>query len=194
MDNSNTNPEIWVENHGDALYRYALGQVRNGEVAENLIQETFVSGLKSQASFSGQSAERTWLIAILKHKIVDHLRQSYREKPVSDLISDEQTIDDFFDQTNHLKKEPRAWSSPPEATLGKTEFWQTIENCLQKLPQRIADAFSLREIENMDTKEICKLLGITPTNLWVMLHRARLQLRECVQINWFENTKGKSNE
>jgi len=194
MDNSTTNPEVWVDVHGDSLFCYARGRVRNQDVAENLVQETFLAGLKSQATFSGQSAERTWLIAILKHKIVDHLRQSYREKPVSDLISDEQTIDDFFDQTNHLKKEPRAWSSPPEATLEKTEFWQTIENCLQKLPQWIADAFSLREIENMDTKEICKLLGITPTNLWVMLHRARLQLRECVQINWFENTKGKSNE
>jgi RNA polymerase sigma-70 factor (ECF subfamily) len=192
MDNSSTNPEAWVDNHGDALFRYALGRVRNQDVAENLVQETFLAGLKSQASFSGQSAERTWLIAILKHKIIDHLRASYREKPVTDLISDEQSIDSFFDETDHLKKEPGAWNSPAENTAEKTEFWQTIESCLQKLPQKTADAFSLREIENMDTPEICKVLGITPTNLWVMLHRARLQLRECLQSNWFENVKGKN--
>lgn len=189
MDNSNTNPDNWVETHGDHLFRYALGRVRNREVAENLVQETFLAGLKSQASFSGQSAERTWLIAILKHKIIDHLRQSYREKPVSDLITDDKTIDEFFDETEHYKKEPSNWVPQAQTTLEKTEFWQAVEGCLQNLPKKIADAFSLREIENMDTKEICKVLNITPTNLWVILHRARLQLRQCLEINWFERTE-----
>ena len=191
MDNSNANPDVWVENHGDALFRYALGRVRNREAAENLVQETFLAGLKSQASFSGQSAERTWLIAILKHKIIDHLRQSYREKPVSDLIADEKTIDEFFDETDHYKKEPSNWVPQAQTTLEKTEFWQTVEGCLQNLPKKIADIFSLREIENMDTKEICKLFNITPTNLWVILHRARLQLRQCLETNWFERPQGK---
>lgn len=186
MDNSRTNPEVWIDTHGDHLFRYALGRVRNREVAENLVQETFLAGLKAQAAFSGQSAERTWLIAILKHKIIDHLRQSYREKPVSDLISEEQTIDEFFDETGHYKKEPGNWVPQAQTTLERTEFWQTIENCLQKLPQKTADVFSLREIENKDTKEICKLFNISPTNLWVILHRARLQLRQCLETNWFE--------
>lgn len=193
MNNTNTDPQNWVDEHGDHLFRYALSRIRNREIAENLVQETFLAGLKAQASFSGHSAERTWLIAILKHKMIDHLRQSYREKPVSDLIYDDKTIDEFFDETEHFKKDPVNWTPQAQAVLEKTEFWQTVENCLQKLPQKIADAFSLREIENMTTKDICKLLQITPTNLWVILHRARLQLRECLQINWFENSKGKNN-
>lgn len=191
MTNSAINPENWVEAHGDILYRYALSRVRDQQAAENLVQETFLAGLKSAASFSGQSAERTWLIAILKHKIIDFLRQSYREKPVTDLKSEEQSIDEFFDETGHFKKEPTVWDVDSALLSEKKEFWQTVQDCLQKLPPKTADVFSLREIDQVDSKEICKLLNISSTNLWVILHRARLHLRRCLELNWFESQKGR---
>ncbi len=181
-----SNPEQWVDRYGDYLYRFALGRLRNPELAENYVQETFLAALKAKKTFAGNSSERTWLTSILKHKIIDHYRKTYKEKPVTDLQSEENTIDHFFDQTEHMKKEPGRWLSNPHHLLENSEFWKTFEQCLKKLPRSTADAFALREIDQYESKEICKILKVSTSNLWVMLYRARLQLRQCLETNWFE--------
>jgi len=180
------NPELWVDQYGDYLYHFALGRLRNSTDAENAVQETFLSAFKSADSFSGKSSERTWLIGILKHKIIDHFRKSYREQPVTDLKREEEAINQFFDRDEHLKKHPSQWIPNPDELLEKKEFWDVFYKCSEKLTKITSDAFLLREVEKMDSKEICKILGITPSNLWVLLHRARLHLRQCIEINWFE--------
>jgi len=183
-----SDPEQWVDLYGNYLYRFALGRLRNPEEAENTVQETFLAAFKAKESFSGRSSERTWLIGILKHKIIDYFRKKYREIPVSDLqIQDEQaTVDSFFDQVEHPLKYPSDWEADPRTLSENNEFWGILEQCLKKLPQATALAFSMREMDAMKTPEICQILNITPTNLWVMLHRARLQMRGCLEKNWFE--------
>ncbi len=186
-----SDPATWVDSHGDYLFRYALMRLRNREAAENAVQETFLAALSARKSFGGRSSERTWLIGILKHKIIDHYRKSFRESSISQIQSDEeQTIDQFYDAVENPKGYPKDWMPDPVKVLHSREFWDIFKGCLGHLPQRTASAFSMREMDGMETDEICKELGISPTNLWVMLHRARLQLRACLEENWFE--KGRS--
>ncbi len=185
-----SSPETWVRDHGDYLFRYAMMRLRDRDTAENMVQETFLAALKGRASFNGRSSERTWMVGILKHKIIDHYRKDFRERPVTDLQDffgeEERTIDSFYDALENPRKYPKDWMPDQQATLVSKEFWTTLHGCLQKLPGPTAGAFAMREVDDMDTAAICKELGITPTNLWVMLHRARLQLRECLERNWFE--------
>jgi RNA polymerase sigma-70 factor (ECF subfamily) len=184
----NSDPAKWVDLYGNYLYRFALGRLRNKQEAENVVQETFLAALKGKDSFSGRSSERTWMIGILKHKIIDYFRKKYRETPVTDLQTDQEqmTIDSFFDQTEHPLKYPSDWEANPRELSSNHEFWLVLEECMKKLPQATALAFSMREIDQMKTEEICQTLNITPTNLWVMMHRARLQMRGCLEENWFE--------
>ncbi len=182
-----SDPSGWVDQHGDYLFRYALMRVRNREAAENLVQETFLAALTARKSFTGRSTERTWMVGILKHKIIDTYRKSFREKSISEIQTDEeQTIDSFYDAVGNPGKYPKDWMPDPEKLLHSKEFWDILKGCLSKLPERTAAAFSMREMDDLDTAEICKELGISSTNLWVILHRARLQLRECLERNWFE--------
>ncbi len=178
----------WVDLYGNYLYRFALSRLRDPQEAENAVQETLLAAFQAKKSFSGRSSERTWLIGILKHKIIDYFRKKYREIPVSNLQPnmDQTAIDSFFDETEHPLKYPTNWSANPRELSEKSEFWTILEKCLKKLPQATALAFSMREIDRMKTDEICQTLNITPTNLWVMLHRARLQMRGCLEHHWFE--------
>ena len=183
-------PEHWVDEYGNYLFHFALSRLRNIADAENAVQETFLAALKAKDSFSGKSTQRTWLIGILKHKIIDRLRKAYREKPVTDLHKHEEAVDQFFDQNGLSKKQLAKWIPQPDELLEKKEFWNTFYKCSERLPKTAGDAFLLREVEKLDSKEICKVLGISLSNLWVLLHRARLQLRDCLEINWFNNRKG----
>jgi RNA polymerase sigma-70 factor (ECF subfamily) len=185
-NNSPTDPEGWVDAYGNYLYHFALSRLRNTTEAENVVQETFLAALKAKDNFSGRSSERTWLIGILKHKIIDVMRKGYREKPVTDLQKNEDAIDQFFDHAGHPKGDVGHWIPKPDELLEKKEFWSVFYSCSEKLPKTAGDAFLLREVEKLESKEICKVLNITPSNLWVLLHRARLQLRECLEINWFQ--------
>ena len=185
-----SDPSTWVTQHGDYLYRYALMRVRNVDLAENLVQDTFLAALAGRKSFSGRSAEKTWMVGILKHKIIDHYRKGFREKSVTELQTDEeQTIDEFFDMAGHPKQRPRDWMPDQEVLLHSKEFWQVFRSCLSQLPERTANAFTMRELDGRSTEEICATLSITPTNLWVMLHRARLQLRALLEKEWFEKNQ-----
>jgi RNA polymerase sigma-70 factor, ECF subfamily len=178
-------PETWVDRHGDCLYRYALLRLREPELAADAVQETFLEALRSRASFAGRSSERTWLVGILKHKIVDHLRRSRREQPLASTTAPGAADDSFFDRRGFWKGRFRAWSGDPSHALETHEFWDVFGNCLAKLPPATADAFFLRELDGLSGEEVHQLLQITPANLWTRLHRARLLLRRCLESNWF---------
>lgn len=176
----------WLEEHGDALYAYALPRVRNPDVAEDLVQETLLAAIKGHKDFAGLSAERTWLTGILKHKLIDHLRKSMRQRPLSELDVD--VTEEFFDSRGQWKASSPEWRGRPDALLERAEFRDVLQGCLSKLPSRIAQLFWLREAEEVSTEQLCQELGITPTNVWTMLHRARLGLRRCLGENWFGET------
>ena len=180
-----TDPERWVDEHGDYLFRFAVSRLRRREVAEDLVRETFLAALRARERVAGASSERTWLVGILKRKIVDHLRRTGREHPTGELAAVDRWADGLFDQRGHWKTKPGKWPGDPGAAIEKAEFWSIFSHCLGKLPERLANAFVLREVEELDSHEVCKVLGISANNLWVMLHRARLALWRCLEINWF---------
>jgi RNA polymerase sigma-70 factor (TIGR02943 family) len=185
---SGVNPECWVDNHGDCLYRYALLRVRRPEVAEDLVQETLYAAFRSYSNFQGKSSERSWLCGILKNKICDYFRKLGRETNFTDLefLNDEMSHK-FIDQGWNHDLGPAEWEPGTEAQMDRAEFWVTFRDCLSKLPARVADVFMLREMEEMETAQICQAFRISQNNLWVMLHRARMALRECMELHWFEN-------
>ena len=168
------------------LLRYASLQLRETAAAEDAVQETLLAALAGEANFARRSNLRTWLTGILKHKIVDAIRRQSRERPASERSSDGDgdEFDALFDRRGHWGETPDAWEQP-EGALGQKQFLAALEACLRALPERTARVFMMREHLGMDTPEICKELGITATHLWVMLHRARMALRLCLQSNWF---------
>ena len=174
----------WLNEHGDYLYRFALARLRDPHQAEDVVQETFLAAIKSP-NFAEQSAPRTWLTGILKHKIIDVMRKNVREKVVSDIIdeSEDMTDDDFFDAKGHWVDKPQDWGMPVDA-LEQKQFLGVLQTCIEKLPSKLATLFMMRDVQETDNEEICKELNITSTNAWVMLYRARLGLRKCLEINW----------
>jgi len=184
------NPETWVEKHGDYLYSYALLRLRRRELAEEIVQETFLAALKARQNFAGQSTERTWLVGILKHKIVDHYRRASREHYVADFEmepSEEEHFRQSGEWINHwtLAGAPKDWSEDPGQVVEQKDFWEVFNRCLAQLPPRLASAFSLREIDGLSSEEVCQILNVSANNLWVMLHRARAALRRSLEAHWF---------
>lgn len=184
-----SDPEAWLENHGDYLFRYALVRLRDKDIAGDMVQETFLAALKGKNRFKGAASERTWLVGILKHKIIDYFRRISRESPFSDLLPPGDRGEDFFDATGKWRKEFAPEADDPMEHLEKKEFWETFEACLSDLPRRLSRVFALREFEEMKGEEICNLLNISATNLSVMLYRARLRLGRCLEIKWFSGKK-----
>ena len=178
-------PTSWVDLHGDALFRFAILRVKDADTAEDLVQETFLSALKAADRFRGDSALRTWLIGILRHKIVDHFRKSVVEVHPSDVTPWGEDEKDFFDATGHWSQEVHDWKISPERLVESGEFWAVFQSCLGNLPEAHRRAFTLREIDGMSGREICEILSISESNLGVMLHRARSKLRLCLNDNWF---------
>ncbi len=174
-------PAQWLDEHGDALYRYALLHLRDPHKAEDAVQETLLAAL--QARFSGAASVRTWLIGILKHKIVDQFRRDAREATDDAGVQDAADIAEQFDDTGHWRTAPVEWGNP-ESLLGREQFWEILQRCLGQLPERLARLFMLREVMGSDTEEVCQEMDVTPTNLWTMLHRARSGLRRCLDTHW----------
>lgn len=175
----------WLEEHGDALYRYALVRVRNAAAAEDLVQETLLAALTARERFAGESSLRTWLIAILRNKLADHFRRLAREAPLAD-DPDDDAVEAMFDDTadQHWRSPPGIWANPAGA-LEQRQFWQAFTDCLKQLPPRQAQVFGLCELDGLGGEEACKVLGLSPSNLWVLMHRARLRLRQCLETRWF---------
>ncbi|MCF7863737.1 MAG: sigma-70 family RNA polymerase sigma factor [Kiritimatiellales bacterium] len=184
-------PEAWVDEHGDALFRYALGRLQNPATAEDAVQETFLAAFGSRDRFTGKSSVRTWLIGILKHKIIDMVRKETREQPMQEWIDEHDPADDrFFDRRGHWKTGPADWQVNPSKILQQKEFFAVLHGCLGHLPEKQRRIFAMRELDDQGTEDVCKLFGITSTNLWVVLHRARMGLRNCLEQNWFNTAKG----
>src|SRR3954469_17019759 len=169
-----------VEAQRSYLLRYARLQLRDEAAAEDAVQETLLAGLAGEAGFGGRSNLRTWLTGILKHKIVDIVRKSGRETSIG---SDEE-LEALFDARGHWIEFPAPWTDP-DNSLEQKQFFVALEMCLDGLPAKTARVFMLREHMGLETDEICKELGITATHCWVLLHRARMALRRCLELNWF---------
>ena len=186
-----SNPEYWVEEYGDYLFRYALGRLRDPARAEDAVQETFLAALKGGKSFQGRSAEKSWLTGILKNKIFDFYRKAARETSFTDLdfYADEEAdrfVSDGVGKGGWIHElGPQEWQADPGASLDNEMFWKIFRDCSAKLPKNVAAVFTLREVDDVDSKEICAALNISESNLWVMLHRARMALRRCLETNWF---------
>jgi RNA polymerase sigma-70 factor (ECF subfamily) len=179
-------PERWVEVYGDALFRFALMRLRDAARAEDAVQETFLAALKS-GQFAGRSAEKSWLFGILKNKICDHFRKAGREISFTDMEGPEEGGP--FEAEGKWKngEAPREWENAGES-LDSEAFWKAYRACLEKLPGKTATAFNLREVDGVESKEVCAMLNISENYLWVTLHRARMALRACLETNWFTKT------
>ena len=179
------NPETWVDTHGDYLYNFAYSRVLSKELAEDMVQETFVAALKAMNSFQGKSSEITWLISILKRKIIDHYRKSSTTKEIS---SSEfaRPFNDEGPNEGHwiMERAPHEWPHELDDPLHRDEFRKILALCLSFLPDNWKAVFIMKVIDEINSDEVCKELGCTPSNLWVMLHRARLKLRECIEMKW----------
>lgn len=189
-------PEQWVQKHSDYLYGYAITRVYIKDDALDLVQETFYAALKARESFKGESSERTWLIAILKRKIIDYYRKKSSSKE-SELVENYARDTDYFTSTGiwekHWKKEraPKEWAYT-ESAIEDNEFEAILKKCLALIPPKAEACFTLKIMDECSSEEICKELDITPSNLWTMMHRVKLQLRECIELNWFGKKKSEA--
>lgn len=174
-----------VEGLRPQLIRFARSQLRNEAWAEDAVSDTLLAALEKPQAFAGQSQLKTWLVGILKHKVVDQLRKHSREATV--LVDDDgEDLDELlFAADGHWREPPAIWASP-EASLGQREFFEVLQACIDHLPAVQGRVFMMREWLDLETDEICKELQITTTNLGVLLHRARLRLRECLDLRWFQ--------
>jgi RNA polymerase sigma-70 factor, ECF subfamily len=164
------------------LLRYARLQLRDAAAAEDAVQETLVAALAGEAGFAGRSNLRTWLTGILKHKIIDTIRRQARDAPAPQ-EGDSGEFDALFDESGHWREAPTDWGDP-DSLLQQKQFMAALEACLEGLPAKTAQAFLMREHMGFETTEICKELTVTPTHCWVLLYRARMALRECLEKTW----------
>jgi RNA polymerase sigma-70 factor (ECF subfamily) len=189
-------PEKWVERYSDYLYSFAYARLRKEEVAEDLVQDTFFSALRARDTFLANASEKTWLISILKRKIIDHYRKKSTQNELSILdkpIEGEDgssSSDHFFGMAagaGHWSEgaTPQPWRRDFETSVESDQFYDILKKCITKMPEKTAAAFTLKNFDDMDTEEICKELNISASNFWVMMHRAKLMLRECMEKNWF---------
>jgi len=188
---STTDPRFAeIESHRGYLLRYALSQLRDRQLAEEAVQETLLGALEGIGGFDGRSTLRTWLTSILRFKVVDTQRRLTAERARvhfdGDRLVDEHEswLDEMFDETGHWRTPPQAWNDP-EAALEQRRFFEIFESCMSDLPGAASRVFFKREVLGEDTPAICKDEGITPSNCWVILHRARIALRICLERNWF---------
>ena len=188
-------PESWVNNHGDYLYNYAISRLFDKEIAHDLVQDTFLSALHAKADFKGQSTERTWLVSILKHKIIDHFRKKGRKTKIDgieDVSFEDKSKTPFLADGDmegswNMSRVPSEWDENSFSGIEAEEFQSILTHCMGGLPEKWAGIFTLKIIEESSTDEVCKEIGITSSNLWVILHRARLQLRECIEKLWLKD-------
>ncbi|MEQ1589472.1 MAG: sigma-70 family RNA polymerase sigma factor [Gallionella sp.] len=170
------------------LVRYAMLQLRDPHLAEDVVQETLLVAVESRDKFSGQSTLRTWLTGILKHKILDLRRKQQREGELPNTDEEQDPYENIsaesFDNQGHWISPPQTWANP-SLSFENQKFWEVFEMCNQRMPLNSAQAFMMREFMDMSTEEICKELAISTTNCWVLLHRARLALRDCLELQWF---------
>lgn len=179
------NPNKWIVLYADYLYNYAITRVDDQDIAKDLVQETFFSGIKGKDNFRGQAAERTWLVSILKRKIIDHYRK------VNSAKGQKEVRMNFYEEGKKKgnwieERVPQAWGNDAEKKIENSELKDALDACINNLPEKYRMVFLLKTVQKYETEEICNELGITASNLWVIIHRARMQLRNCMEENWFK--------
>jgi len=180
-------PAEWVDLYGDMLLSYALSRLRHRDVAEDLVQETFLIAWKTRGDFAGRSLFSTWLVSIMRHKIADHYRrEAGRATSTLDSWDGWKEPEPTFTKKGKWSSVPKSWSASPEELVENREFWKVVAGCLGDMPGHLAYVFRLREFKSAKTKDICSLLDISTSNVSVRLHRARLLLRKCLEEKWFE--------
>jgi len=180
-------PHHWVNAHADYLYGFAISRINEEELARDLVQDTFLAALEKLAGFEGKSSERTWLTAILRNKIIDVYRKKSSGLRNTEVIAAEQEQDDFFEEnTGHWTSEhgPREFGIEDKDNLVNREFEKILEKCMAKLPVLWKAVFTMKHIDDESTDTICAELKVTASNFWVIIHRAKLNLRACLQKNW----------
>lgn len=181
-----TDPSAWIDAYGDRLYRYALSRVRDEGSAEDLLQDTFLTALKSRDRFKAESSELTWMTGILRNKIFEFYRRQAKEVPL--LPSDEESDpeSEFFAGRHwSASAAPRDWGGEPARKAESAEFSAALRRCLDALTRNVARAFILREMEGTEPKDAADALGIAPGHLAVLLYRARMRLRRCLERSYF---------
>jgi RNA polymerase sigma-70 factor (TIGR02943 family) len=184
----------WLTTHGDYLFNVAIGQLRDPHTAEDLVQETFLAALKARDRFAGTSSTRTWLVGILRHKICDHLRRICRERPMDPELVNEVEDAQAMNSSLLWLHESATECNSPSRPIELAEFRDALETALGKLPPRIAQVFQLYHVEEQENRAVCEQLNISESNLWVMLHRARKQLRTELNGWWQADSASSSTE
>ncbi len=178
------NPDAWIDLYADYLFNFAVARVSDAEIAKDLVQETFFAGLKSAKNYKGDAAERTWLIAILKRKVIDHYRKINSNKGKAEVrMSYSSSSDSEGDWLEEQVADP--FSQLENSPIENEELGMAIQDCISKLPKKQALVFKMKTIQGISTEDICNELGINPSNLWVMIHRSRTALMGCLNENWF---------
>ncbi len=178
----NFNPNNWVDNYSDELYRYTITRISDTSYAEDIVQETFLSAWKAKETYKGEASEKNWLYAICKNKIIDHFR-----KQSNNIVKPSSAEEDiYFDKLEHWRDEPtpREWSIHYTQPIETKEFYNIFESCKMKLKGIQQSVFVMKYMEEMETEYICKMLDITSANYWVLIHRCKLHLRSCLEKNW----------
>ncbi|MDQ6953603.1 MAG: sigma-70 family RNA polymerase sigma factor [Mariprofundaceae bacterium] len=178
------NADAWLNEHGDYLYRFALSKVHDDELAADMVQEALLAGWRGKSRFKGDSTLRTWLVSILKHKIIDHIRKDIRQRKISDALENDPSSQ-FFSESGEWQTNPRTWHDNPEQCCDDLKFRLVLKECLSRLPEKQRRVFELRELADEDTETVCKACDVTSTNLHVLMYRARLSLQACLQKHWF---------
>lgn len=184
MTGHQLDPNTWIDRYSDYLFNYSITRVKDRETAQDLVQETFFAGLKSMKNFKGEASERTWLVSILKRKIIDHYRKINSKKGQAEVkVNFSQDQDE---EGNWLEKRVAdPFDKTAEDSIENVELGAAIHDCLSKLPEKQAEVFKMKTLLHYETEAICNELNITPSNLWVIIHRARTALASCLKENWF---------
>jgi len=183
-------PSTWLDQYGDHLFRYAMSRLRDRQVSEDLVQDTLLAAIQGRERFSGRSSVKTWLVGILKNKMIDHFRKVAREPDIAggddslDIFDRDFASGGLLPERWKTGRSPVPWTLDPVDISEQKEFWRYLLLCLEGVDQRQALLFVLREMEELDSKEICNVMDISPTNLRVTLYRVRMALRRCLETNW----------
>ena len=174
----------WVNDYSDILYNYALQRIKDADDAKDLVQETFLAAWRNIDNYNGDASVKTWLVAILKNKIIDQYRKNASKKEQALEINEGETI--FFDGEDHWSKGfyPKDWKIDYEHNIESKEFYIILNACKKKLKKIQFQVFSMKYMDDLESDEICKLLNLSNANYWVLIHRAKVQLRACLEINW----------
>jgi len=184
MTEHQLDPNKWIDLYSDYLFNYTVSRVNDREIAKDLVQDTFFAGLNSMKNFKGEASERTWLISILKRKIIDYYRKINSNKGKAEVRMSYKSDESEGDWLEERVADP--FDKTAEDNLINSELEEAIYNCLSKLPKKQAMVFKMKTILGYETEVICNELNITPSNLWVIIHRARVAMAECMEKNWFK--------